>query len=452
MAEKDPNAQSDFMIEKIKERPINKGKLVRRMLFTAAMAVLFGLVACVIFLSLEPILSRWMNPEKELPKIYFPEETEEMSPEEMLIESPQETVAPTNPPVVRGPEEMDPYAPELTEEQIRDILSQIQLDQINYRQMYNAMSEYARQMQKSMVTLTGITSRVDWFDNVNEMKNRASGIIIVNNTKELMILTDYSALENAQRLNVEFCNGAVTTAEFKRKDPSTGLAVVSVPVEALPEEFLKETIAVAKIGSSNYRDMVGMPIIALGSPMGSVNSAGFGIITSTSGQASDEDVNYKLLQTDIVGSPNADGALFDLYGQFIGFITQRYNERGMENVITAYGVSDLKKRMEKLSNNQPFAYFGIYGTSVALNVHEELKVPYGAYVKDVALDSPAMRAGIQKGDLIIQIDDRDVNNFPDYITILNNKTPDTTIRVKILRQTLNGYKEMQMDVQLGELK
>ena len=187
MAEKDPNAQSDFMIEKIKERPINKGKLVRRMLFTAAMAVLFGLVACVIFLSLEPVLSRWMNPEKELPKIYFPEETEEMSPEEMLIESPQETVAPPNSPVVRGPEEMDPFAPELTEEQIRDILSQIQLDQINYRQMYNAMSEYARQTQKSMVTLTGITSRVDWFDNVNEMKNRASGIIIVNNTKELMI-------------------------------------------------------------------------------------------------------------------------------------------------------------------------------------------------------------------------------------------------------------------------
>lgn len=452
MAEKDPNAQSDFMIEKIKERPINKGKLVRRMLFTAAMAVLFGLVACVIFLSLEPVLSRWMNPEQELPKVYFPEETEEMSPEEMLIESPQETATPTNSPIVKEPEEMDPNAPELTEEQVREILSQIQLDQINYRQMYNAMSEYARQMQKSMVTLTGITSRVDWFDNVNETKNRASGIIIVNNTKELMILTDYSALENAQRLNVEFCNGAVTTAEFKRKDPSTGLAVVSVPVEALPEEFLKETIAVAKIGSSNYRDMVGMPIIALGSPMGSVNSAGFGIITSTSGQASDEDVNYKLLQTDIVGSPKADGALFDLYGQFIGFITQRYNERGMENIITAYGISDLKKRMEKLSNNQPFAYFGIYGTSVALNVHEELKVPYGAYVKDVALDSPAMRAGIQKGDLIIRIDDRDVNNFPDYITILNNKTPDTTIHVTILRQTLNGYKEMQMDVQLGELK
>ena len=447
MAEIDPKAKSDFMIEKIKERPINKGKLMRRMLFTAAMAVLFGLVACVIFLSLEPVLSRLMNPEKELPKVYFPEETEEMSPEEMLMENSQETMTSVNP--QSGQVDLPN---ELTEEQIQSILSQIQLDHSNYRQLYSAMSEYARTMQRSMVTLTGITSRTDWFDNVNETKNRASGIIIVNNTKELMILTDYSALENAQRLNVEFCNGAVTTAEFKQKDPSTGLAVVSVPVEALPKDFLKETITVAKMGSSNYKDMVGMPIIALGSPMGSVNSAGFGIITSTSGQASDEDVNYKLLQTDIVGSPNADGVLFDLYGQFIGIITQRYNEKGMENVITAYGISDLKKRMEKLSNNQPFAYLGIYGTSVALNVHEELKVPYGAYVKDVALDSPAMRAGIQKGDLIVQIDDRDVNNFPDYITILNNKEPDMTIKIKILRQTLNGYKEMQMDIQLGELK
>ena len=87
MPEKDPNVQSDFMIEKIKERPINKGKLVRRMLLTAAMAVIFGLVACFTFLALEPVLNKWMNPEEELPKVYFPEETEEMSPEEMLLES-----------------------------------------------------------------------------------------------------------------------------------------------------------------------------------------------------------------------------------------------------------------------------------------------------------------------------------------------------------------------------
>ena len=454
MSEKDPNVQSDFMIEKIKERPVNKGKLVRRMLLTAAMAVIFGLVACFTFLALEPILNGWMNPEKDLPKIYFPEETEEMLPEEMLLENIPDTSLVGSSTEGEDPSEQGSETGEvkLEEEQIQKILSEINLSVVNYRQMYSAMSEYTKNLQKTMVTLTGITSRTDWLNDVNESTNRASGIIIYNNSVDLFILTDYSALENAQRLNVTFCNGAETTAVLKRKDPGTGLAVVTVPIEALPENFLQETIAVAKPGSSNYTNLVGMPVVALGSPMGTVNSAGYGVINSVSGQVFDEDANYKLLQTDIVGSPLADGVLFNLYGQFIGIITHNHSAAGMENLITAYGITDLKKRMEKMSNDQPFSYAGIYGTSVSLSAHEELYVPYGAYVKDIVLDSPAMRAGIQKGDVITQMDEYAITNFSDYISFLNIKNPETEVRVTILRLAQNGYKEMQVEMTLGELK
>lgn len=448
MSEKEPSVQNDFMIEKIKERPINKGKLVRRMLLTAAMAVIFGLVACFTFLSLEPVLSKLMNPEKELPKVYFPEETEEMSPEEMLLETPTESAetTPTTEP------NNSSQGTDLAEDQIREILSGMQLNIVNYTQMYSSLSDYAKNMQKCMVTLTGISTRKDWLNDVNESSNKSSGVIIANNTKELLILTDYSSLENAQRLNVTFCNGAETTAEYKRKDPGTNLAVVAVQIEALPEDFVTETIAVASVGSSNHKNMLGMPVIALGNPMGSVNSVGYGMITSTSGQVSDADVNYKLLQTDIVGSPKAGGALFNLYGQFIGIITHDHNNKGMENLISAYGVTDLKKRMEKLSNDQSFAYFGIYGTSVSLTVHEELEVPYGAYVKDVLLDSPAMRAGIQKGDVIIRMDDSSVNNFSDYVSFMSTKNPEESVRVAIMRQTQIGYREMYVSITLGERK
>ena len=454
MSEKDPNVQSDFMIEKIKERPVNKGKLVRRMLLTAAMAVIFGLVACFTFLALEPILNGWMNPEKDLPKIYFPEETEEMLPEEMLLENIPDTSLVGSSTEGEDPSEQGSETGEvkLEEEQIQKILSEINLSVVNYRQMYSAMSEYTKNLQKTMVTLTGITSRTDWLNDVNESTNRASGIIIYNNSVDLFILTDYSALENAQRLNVTFCNGAETTAVLKRKDPGTGLAVVTVPIEALPENFLQETIAVAKPGSSNYTNLVGMPVVALGSPMGTVNSAGYGVINSVSGQVFDEDANYKLLQTDIVGSPLADGVLFNLYGQFIGIITHNHSAAGMENLITAYGITDLKKRMEKMSNDQPFSYAGIYGTSVSLSAHEELYVPYGAYVKDIALDSPAMRAGIQKGDVITQMDEYAITNFSDYVSFLNIKNPETEVQVTVLRLAQNGYKEMQVEMTLGELK
>jgi len=451
MPEKEPNVQSDFMIEKIKERPINKGKLVRRMLFTAAMAVVFGLVACFTFLALEPGLKKWMNPEEELPKVYFPEETEEMSPEEMLSDYLTELTEPQDEPEETGePTEGQEDDTGLKEEQIQEILSQMRLNVVNYRQMYSAMSEYTKNLQKCMVTLTGITSRMDWFNDVNESANKSSGVIIANTTKELLILTDYSSLQNAQRLNVTFCNGVETTAELKRRDPSTGLAVVSIPIDILPEDFLESSIAIAKPGSSNLSNLIGTPVIALGNPMGTVGSAGYGVITSTSGQANDTDVNYKLLQTDIVGSPMADGVLFNLYGQLIGVITHQNNVPGMENVIVAYGITDLKKRMEKMSNDQAFTYFGIYGTSVSLGAHEELYVPYGAYVKDVKLDSPAMRAGIQKGDVIIRMDDSEINNFTEFVSAINMKEPEDVVHVTIMRQAQNGYKEMRIDVTLSE--
>lgn len=448
MSEKEPNLRNDFMIEKIKERPVNKKKLVKRMLFTAAMAVIFGLVACFTFLVLEPRLKKWMNPEEELPKIYFPEETEEMSPEEMLSGSLVDpTVIQTIPDETT---EENPASSGLSEEEIQDILSQVRLNVVNYRQMYSAMSEYTKILQKSMVTLTGITSRMDWFNDVNESANKSSGVIIAITTKELLILTDYSSLQNAQRLNVTFCNGAETTAELKRRDPSTGLAVVSIPTDILPEEFLKETISTANLGSSNYSNIVGTPVIALGNPMGTVGSVGYGVITSTSGQVNDMDVSYKLLQTDIVGSTKADGMLFNLYGQLIGVITHQSNVPGMENVITAYGISDLKKRMEKLSNDQVFSYFGIYGSTVSLSAHEEFNVPYGAFVKDVKLDSPAMRAGIQKGDVIIQMDDYKVDDFSKFVSYIYSKEPEDIVHVTIMRQVQNDYKEMKIDITLGE--
>ena len=106
----------------------------------------------------------------------------------------------------------------------------------------------------------------------------------------------------------------------------------------------------------------------------------------------------------------------------------------------------------RLSNDQPFAYFGIVGTSVSMSVHEELLVPYGTYVKEVFLDSPAMRAGIQKGDVIIRMDETDVNNFSDFATVVYLKNPEESVRVTVLRQTVSGYKEMVINVSMSERK
>lgn len=76
----------EFLQEKIKERPINKKKLLKRTIITASMAVLFGLLACLSFLLLEPVLNNWLYPEEEPEIVTFPQEQNEMLPEDMLTE------------------------------------------------------------------------------------------------------------------------------------------------------------------------------------------------------------------------------------------------------------------------------------------------------------------------------------------------------------------------------
>ena len=440
MAEKDPNTQSDFMIEKIKERPLSRRKLVRHMLLTVTMAILFGLVACFTFLALEPVLSNWMNPKEELPHIYFPEEEEEMAPEDMLAEN-----------IPSSSQEGSGEEAGLEPDQIKEILSDVRLDLADYRQLYAALAEYSEVLEKSMVTVTGISSSVDWLNDINESTNRAAGVIIANNTRELLILTSYTPLSKAELLKVTFSNGAETTAELKQKDPSTKLAVITVALEGLPKDFL-ESISIAVPGSTNYRKLEGTPVIALGIPMGTPNSVGYGMITSSSGQAQVADASLKLLQTDICGSQKASGVLFNLQGQMIGIITTEHNSSDMSNQIVAYGISDLKKRMEKLSNDQPFAYLGIYGVSVSVTAHEGLGVPYGAYINKVDMNSPAMRVGIRQGDIIVGIDEKEIKDMNDFIYGLSIAKPDQSVKITIMRQAQNEYKEMILDLVYGELK
>lgn len=442
MTEKEQNNQNDFLIEKIKERPINRKKLLRRTIITASMAVIFGLIACITFLVLEPVINNWLYPEEEPQIVVFPEDQEEMSPEDMLAENlPTESSQPT-------PEEADVI---LKEEQIEEILSGVILDKDNYRELYIAMSDYVSQMNRCMVTITAVTSNIDWFNNVQESRNQASGVIIANNGKELLVLADASSLRQAEKLILTFSNEVQAEAQIKQQDKYTNLAVLSVVLSELPAEMI-EDISLATLGKSNTKNLLGTPVIAMGSPMGTSNSIGYGMITSESTQVYAPDRNYRLLMTDIYGSQNAGGVLFNLQGEVIGMITSGKTGSDMKNQISAYGITELKKVIEKMSNGSSVAYMGISGLDVTKEVNESQGVPYGAFVKEIAMDSPAMLTGIQRGDVITEMDGKKVTLFSDYSTILMQLDPGQTVELTVMRQSQNEYKEMKFSVELGTEK
>lgn len=431
--------QSDFMIEKIKERPVNKRKLLRRTLITAALAVIFGLIACFTFLVLEPVINNWLYPEAPPQLIVFPEDQEEMSPEEMLSDNMQQENE-------ANQASENAETPELEKEQIQEIFSDVVLGKENYAQVCAAMSGYAAELKEYMVTVTGVSSNVDWFNNVEISKNQSFGAIIADNGREVLVLADYTPLQDAESLTVSFQSGVRMDAELKGMDPTTNLAVLSVSNETLEKEMYVNSLKIASLGSSNAKDLVGTPVVALGSPMGIGGSVGYGMITAVGNQQSQADTNYRFMQTDIVGSKNGTGFLFNMNGQIIGVITNARVNEDMEDMVTAYGITELKKRIEKMSNGQKMAYLGIKGVDVTKEANAELNVPYGAYVTEVEMDSPSMLAGIQQGDILVAIDDTAIFTYGEYIMFLGKMEPGETVNVTVMRLGQEEYKEMKFEI------
>ncbi len=430
-AEYTPSVQSDFLRETIKQKPVNKKKLFRRTIITVVMAVVFGLVACFTFLVLEPLISNKLYPEEETTEVQFPEETisEEMKPEDMLVE-------------VSDTEETT--TAELENQQIEEILSQMEFSLDDYQSVYAELAKLAETTSRCVVTVTGVSSDVDWFNDIYENESSASGVIIANNGKSILILVSSSALKDADNIVVTFCNQAQVEAELVQKDNTTGLAILSVELLAINEDTM-DVINIAKLGSSNSDKLLGMPIIALGSPAGLNNSVCYGIITSMGTIIDQPDSAYKLITTDIYTSSNATGILINLRGMVVGIIDNINTGTDMQNRLTAYGITELKKTIEKMSNNQELTYLGIHGTDIPENMAETLGTQEGVYIKEIEIDSPAMAAGIQGGDVLIRVGNISVANYNDLLNILYSAQPEDTIKITVLRQE----KEMNMDVTLG---
>ena len=84
-----------------------------------------------------------------------------------------------------------------------------------------------------------------------------------------------------------------------------------------------------------------------------------------------------------------------------------------------------------------------------MEVRESLSVPEGAYITEITMDSPAMSAGIQSGDIIVRIGATEIKSFAAYTAAMNNQHPGSAIIIELMRQGQEGYREEQVIVNLG---
>jgi len=210
-------------------------------------------------------------------------------------------------------------------------------------------------------------------------------------------------------------------------------------------------IAMASLGSSRSV-RPGEPVIAVGSPVGVTGSVLYGNLTLTDYKTSVIDGEYSLLITDMVRTADSSGVLLNLQGQVIGLIENKYLSTGNQNMLTAYGISDIKNVIEHLSNSKDLVYIGITGTNVTADITEEQGIPAGVYVTGVEMASPAMSAGIQPGDIITEISGQEITSVVHIQELLLKFSREQVIQVTVMRQGKEGYQEIPCRVALEQLK
>lgn len=440
----------EFVTETIKKKPINKKRIGLKILFNVAMGILFGLVACLIFVLAEPKMYAKMHPEKPN-LISIPKDETEENPEDTEIPAKAENVSDVTPDTSTE-DEKDNEDAQLENNEPAEIINQIieekEFTLDDYKMLYKQLGTVATKAARSLAVVTAVSDETDWFMNTYENGNKTTGIILADNGKELLIIANSSSISSAKDIDVKFCNGKSFNGTVKKSDSDTGLAVIAVNLEEI-DDNTKNSMTMATLGNSSLANLTGTPVIAIGSPLGISDSMAVGLITSNNYVYDITDSNLRYMTTDIYGSLSGSGVIIDFEGKILGIIFQGGTSSDTKNLIHAYGISDIKSKIEKLSNGQDLAYLGIHGTDVTDEINESLGVPKGAYVTQVTVDSPAMREGIQNGDVIVKLGTTEITSFTDYKEAMLKCQPGDLMMVTVKRLSKDGYIELSYEIVLG---
>ncbi len=272
------------------------------------------------------------------------------------------------------------------------------------------------------------------------MHGLGSGFII---SPDGLILTNAHVVDGAQEVVVKLTDRREFKAKVLGIDKQSDIAVIRIDAKNLPT---------VQIGDPS-RVKVGQPVLAIGSPYGFDNTATAGIISAKSRSLPDD--NYvPFIQTDVAVNPgNSGGPLFDLNGQVIGINSQIYSQTGGFQGLSFSIPIDVAMKVEQQLVTHGKVTRGRLGVSVqdlnqALSESFGLKKAEGALVSSVEKGSPADKAGLQAGDVILSFDGHAIDHSVDLPTLVADTAPGSSKPIQVMR----GGKVLTMNVTVGEMK
>lgn len=292
-----------------------------------------------------------------------------------------------------------------------------------------------------------------------EVPSSGSGIIIGENDTELLIVTNNHVVQDTVSLKITFVDDAAVDAVIKGTDTDTDLAVISVPLDQIPQET-KEKIAVARLGDSDGLK-VGQGVIAIGNALGYGQSVTVGYVSALNREIKTSDGNTRvLLQTDAAINPgNSGGALLNMKGEVIGINAAKYSSTEVEGIGYAIPVSGVQDILDELMNRKTRSevaeekrgYLGIQGTTVDEDAAAAFGMPKGVYVYKILKDGAAADSQLREKDIITKLDGMTVKSMQELQKLLKGYEAGETIELLVQRQEDGQYKEIQIPVTLTGL-
>lgn len=256
------------------------------------------------------------------------------------------------------------------------------------------------------------------------------------------ILTNNHVVEGADEILVRLIDRRELVAELVGTDELSDVALLKVDAEDLPA---------VNIGKSSDLK-VGQWVLAIGSPFGFDHSATAGIISAL-GRSLPNGNYVPYIQTDVAINPgNSGGPLFNLKGEVVGVNAQIYSRTGgfmgLSFAIPIDVAMDVVEQL-KAEGHVTRGWLGIYIQDVTRELAESfgLERPMGALVAKVLPDSPAEKAGLQVGDIVLSYNGHDIERSADLPPLVGRTRVDTKAKLELLRQG----KRLSVDVEIGKL-
>ncbi|MEW5895900.1 MAG: Do family serine endopeptidase [Candidatus Omnitrophota bacterium] len=278
-----------------------------------------------------------------------------------------------------------------------------------------------------------------FFGQTPEFKEKQQGVgsgLIIE--PDGYILTNEHVVANADQIKVTLISGREYDAELIGSDRRSDLAVIKIDAEDLPK---------ASFGNSeNLR--IGQWVVAIGNPFAHLlpnpePTVTVGVISALdrtiAGPYLSDAIYTALIQTDAAINPgNSGGPLLNLRGEVVGINVAIFSTTGgYQGIGFAIPIDTVKRITSKIIRGEEVEYgwIGVAIQNLDQNLAEYfgLKNPDGVLVHEVLVQGPASKAGIQKGDIILSVNQRRVRNVSELINLIGAITPGKIVSLRVFR-------------------